>query len=88
MEALKAAILDETLDKRRLLVAKIAINEHCLTANHIRDLLALFTMDKYKLELAKFAYGHCTDRTNYGRVYDAFIMNGTKQSLDNYINTL
>ncbi|MGH1335412.1 MAG: DUF4476 domain-containing protein [Aureispira sp.] len=88
VERIKQQLLKETLDKTRVFVAKRAMNEHCLSSNQIRDILALFTMDKYKLEVAKFAYGHCTDRTNYGRIKDAFSLRGTKKLLDNYINTL
>ena len=88
VEAIKSQLLKQTLDKKRVLIAKLAINEYCLSANQIRDVLSLFTMDKYKLDVAKFAYGHCVDRINYGRVKDAFSMTGTKALLDNYINTL
>lgn len=88
VEQLKAAITQTFLDKNRLLIAKIAINDWCLTSNQVRDILALFTMDKYRLDFAKFAYGHVSDRTNYNRVKDAFSFQDSKQLLDNYINTL
>ena len=76
------------MDKTRLLTVKVAINDWCLTSNQLRDVLALFTMDKYKLDLAKFGYGHVTDRINYHRVKDAFSFDDTKNKLDAYINTL
>jgi hypothetical protein len=88
LEQLKQRLLAQTLDKQRVLTAKLAINEWCLSSNQVRDLLALFTMDKYRLDFAKFAYGHTTDRINYNRVKDAFSMDGSKKLLDNYINTL
>jgi hypothetical protein len=88
LEQLKQRLLSQTLDKQRILIAKLAINEWCLSSNQVRDLLALFTMDKYRLDFAKFAYGHTTDRINYNRVKDAFSMDGSKKLLDNYINTL
>lgn len=88
VESLKTKVTQTTLDKNRLLTAKIMINDWCLTSNQVRDVLALFTMDKYRLDFAKFAYGHVTDRTNYGRVKDAFSFESTKELLDNYINTL
>ncbi|WMX12699.1 DUF4476 domain-containing protein [Aureispira sp. CCB-E] len=88
VEVLKTKVSQAHLDKNRVLTAKILINDWCLTSNQVRDVLALFTMDKYRLEFAKFAYGHVTDRINYGRVKDAFSFDATKQLLDNYINTL
>ncbi|BDS12126.1 DUF4476 domain-containing protein [Aureispira anguillae] len=88
VERLKTAISRAFLDKNRVLIAKIAINDWCLTSNQVRDLLALFTMDKYRLDFAKFAYGHVNDRTNYNRVKDAFSFQESKGLLDNYINTL
>jgi hypothetical protein len=88
VEALKTKMSKAFLDKNRILTAKIMINEWCLNSNQVRDVLALFTMDKYRLDFAKFAYGHVTDRVNYGRVKDAFSFEETKQLLDNYINTL
>jgi hypothetical protein len=88
VEALKTKISEVFLDKNRILTAKIIINDWCLTSNQVRDVLALFTMDKYRLDFAKFAYGHVTDRINYSRVKDAFSFEDSKQLLDNYINTL
>jgi hypothetical protein len=88
VEALKTKVTEAFLDKNRILTAKIIINDWCLTSNQVRDILALFTMDKYRLDFAKFAYGHVTDRVNYSRVKDAFSFEGSKELLDNYINTL
>jgi hypothetical protein len=88
VEALKTKVSQAFLDKNRILAAKIIINDWCLTSNQVRDVLALFTMDKYRLDFAKFAYGHVTDRVNYSRVKDAFTFEESKQLLDNYINTL
>lgn len=87
-ETLKTMITRANLDKNRLITAKVAINDWCLSSNQVRDVLALFTMDKYRLDFAKFAYGHVTDRTNYNRVKDAFFFQKNKQLLDNYINVL
>lgn len=88
VEALKTKVTEAFLDKNRILAAKVIINDWCLTSNQVRDILGLFTMDKYRLEFAKFAYGHVTDRVNYSRVKDAFSFEQSKQLLDNYINTL
>ena len=88
VEQLKTAILRNTLDKNRLLTAKVAINDHCLESAAVRDVLALFTMDKYRLDFAKFAYGHVTDKTNYQTVKQAFSLEQTKEQLDAYINAL
>lgn len=88
VEALKTKVSRAFLDKNRILTAKIIINDWCLTSNQVRDVLGLFTMDKYRLDFAKFAYGHVSDRINYSRVKDAFSFEESKQLLDNYINTL
>ncbi len=88
IEQIKAQLLKNTLDKNRLLTAKVAINDHCLSSDQIRQLLALFTMDKYRLDLAQFAYGHVTDKTNYQITKEAFSMEQSKEQLDRWVNAL
>lgn len=88
VERIKAQLLRNTLDKNRLVTAKVAINDHCLSSEHIRQLLALFTMDKYRLDLAQFAYGHATDKTNYQVTKEAFSFDQSKEELDRWINAL
>lgn len=87
-EKLKTLITRSILDKHRLITAKVAINDWCMQSNQVRDALELFTMDKYRLDFAKFAFGHVTDRMNYYQVREAFAFEESKQKLDNYINTL
>jgi len=88
VETIKVQLLRNTLDKNRLLTAKVAINAHCLSSEQVRQLLALFTMDKYRLDFAQFAYGHVTDKTNYTITHEIFVFEDSKEQLDRYINAL
>ena len=84
----KEKVLSEFMDTDKLLSAKVLINQRCMSSNQVRDMLSIFSLDKYKLDFAKFAYGHTRDRMNYYRVNDAFSFSSTKIQLENFINSL
>ncbi len=85
-ENLKEEMQEEMMDKPKLRKAKQLFNEHCISAAQVRDLTNLFTLDKYKLDFAKFAYGRTTDRINYNKVLTAFKFEKTGEQLMTYVN--
>lgn len=51
----------------------------------VKELLALFSYEDSKLELAKYAYDYTVDKGNYFMVNEAFSYSSSKESLMDYI---
>ena len=85
-EAVKSELLQVTTDKNKILHLKRTYPRACFSSAQVRDVAALFTMDKYRLDFAKSFYGHTSDRMNYYKVRDAMRFDESKQQLDDFVN--
>ena len=83
---LKQQLTKAFMDQERLGKAKQLFNLRCINSAQVRDITLLFTLDKYKLDFAKFAYGRTTDRINFAKVNDAFQFTKTADQLTKYVN--
>jgi hypothetical protein len=84
-ETAKDAFKEIKSDVIRLAASKDLIYHNKLTSAQVADLLLLFSFDKERLSLAKFAYTYTMDPGNYNKVTKNFIFNGTSQELWNYL---
>jgi ribosomal protein L33 len=66
-------------------VARNILQNNCVTAGQIRELLEVFTFDSDKLEIAKFAYASCADPQNYYMVNDVFDFESSVTELTEFI---
>ena len=79
------SISKETFDSSKLTVAKQVISSNPMTASQILGICKLFSFESNKLEFAKFAYNHCTDKNRYYLLNEAFSYNSSKRELDEFI---
>jgi hypothetical protein len=86
MKDIKNTINNSSFDNSKLTVAKQAISaKKCFTVNQIKEILGLFDFESSKLELAKYAYDYCIDKSNYYLVNDLFSFSSSKDDLTKYI---
>jgi len=88
MMQLTASIKKQSFDDAKLKVAKQGISGlKCFSTMQIKDILVLFSFDKQKLEIAKYAYDYCIDRQNYYQINDVFSFPSDVENLVNYLKT-
>ena len=78
-------ISEEALENQKLAVAKKLIQENCLSAIQLMELIQLFDFEVSKLEMAIFAYPYCFDPMNYNFVEDVFEYESSVTKLHNEI---
>ncbi|MBC7851788.1 MAG: DUF4476 domain-containing protein [Chitinophagaceae bacterium] len=84
-EMLKGALNRENFENSRLQMAKQTIDRNNFNSMQVREMALLFAFEANKLELAKYAYQHTTDKKNYFKVYDVFSFSSSKEQLADYI---
>jgi hypothetical protein len=84
LKALKA----ESFDNSRLLLARqIVTARPRFTARQVREMLATFTFDQSRLEVAKAAYPLVLDPENYFVVSEAFTFSNHRDALSEHIQS-
>ncbi len=78
-------ISEEALENQKLVVAKKLIQENCLSAIQLMELIQLLDFEVSKLEMAIFAYPYCFDPMNYNFVEDVFEYESSVTKLHNEI---
>lgn len=58
---------------------------NCFTSDQIRIILVNLSFEEHKLELAKKAYDHVTDKENYGIISSVFEFDDAKNELIEFI---
>ena len=86
-QASTIAISNAPFDGIRLTQAKKLVEEHCLYARQISEVMHILSYDSSRLTLAKDAYRHCFDPENYNEVRDALNSNKSREDLDRYIQS-
>ena len=86
-DSMKNSISSKSFEESKLTVAKQIINSNCLLADHVREIMMLFTFEDSKLDFAKYAYGRTYDIGNYYKVNDAFTFESSIDELNSYINS-
>jgi hypothetical protein len=85
-EGAKKSIAAKDFEDTKLTLAKQISDGNCLAAEQIRGIMKLFTFENSKLDFAKYAYSHCTDKSNYFKVDDAFEFDNSSKELNDYIS--
>ena len=84
-QQLKKSIANESYESTKLKVSKQFVSVNYFNATQVKELLALFSYEDSKLELAKYAYDYTVDKGNYFVVNEAFSYSSSKESLMDYI---
>jgi hypothetical protein len=85
---MKKSVGSKTFEDSKLTVSKQVINNNCLLADQVREIMMLFTFEDSKLDFAKYAYGRTYDLGNYYKVNDAFTFESSIDDLNSYINSI
>lgn len=78
-------LAEESFDSSRLKLARQIVSTNPMSVNQIIDILKLFSFESNKLDFAKFAYRHCTDKNRYFMVNEVFNFESSKRELRDYI---
>lgn len=84
--SMKETIRSKDFENTKLTIAKQVLQNNCLTASQVREVLGLFDFENTKLEYAKYAYAHTYDIGNYYKVNDAFEFESSVDDLNKYIS--
>lgn len=82
-----SSIQKEWSETNKVKSAKQMINSSYFTANQVKQMLQLFSMENNKLDLAKQAYIKTVDQENYFMVNSVFSFNSSKDELARYIRS-
>jgi hypothetical protein len=80
-----ATIKKQAFDDTRLTTAKQIAGSNCLNTNQISSICKEFSFEDSKLEFAKFAYDHCSEKKNYFKVNNVFSFSSSTDELNTYI---
>jgi hypothetical protein len=83
----KSSIHSKSFEKDKVTLAKQIIRNSCITSDQVGDLLKMFSFDKDRVEIAKFAYEFVYDQNKYYKVNDAFQYSSSIDELNRFINS-
>ncbi len=82
-----ASISDKGFEDTKLTLAKQVGGSNCFSSAQVKAIMGLFGYEDSKLDFAKFAYDHVSDRNNYYKVNDAFGFSSSVDELNKYIQS-
>lgn len=86
MNDIKASINNSSFDNTKMTLAKQVLSaKKCFLVSQIKEILQLFSFESSKLEIAKYAYDYCADKSNYYQVNDVFSFSSSKDDLTKYV---
>lgn len=87
-EKIKSDVRKEMSSTQKLEKAKNLIPQYeCISAQQVKSMLNLFSLENDKLDFAKFAYKYCNDKDNYSVVSSFFTSINSRNSLNEYIKS-
>jgi hypothetical protein len=84
---LLASVNEQSFEEAKLKVAKQAVSLDCVSVSQIKRIMAVFSFEESKLNLAKYAYYYAYDKPNYFKLNDAFTNSTSVDDLNNYLNS-
>lgn len=88
MSEIIASIKHQSFENTKLESAKQIVRaKQCFTVYQIKQMLELFSFENSRLDLAKFCYNSCTDRTDYYKINSSFTFSGSVDELNKYIQS-
>jgi len=67
-------------------IAEAALRNNLVTTRQVSMIMREFSFDRYRLDVAKFAYESCVDPENYFRLYQEFTFDSNARALMRYIH--
>ncbi len=84
-DSMKKSVESKPFSDTKMSTAKVATKNNCLSANQVKEICKLFSMDDDKLTYAKFAYDYCVDKGNYYQVSEVFSFSSTTDELNTFL---
>lgn len=84
---LKKSVEEKPFSDTKMSTAKIATKNSCLSAEQIKGICSLFSMDDDRLAYAKYAYNYCVDKANFYRVSEVFSFSSTTDELNKFLES-
>ncbi len=84
-DSMKKSVESKPFSDTKMSTAKIATKNNCVSANQVKEICKLFSMDDDKLTYAKFAYDYCVDKGNYYQVSEVFSFSSTTDELNTFL---
>jgi len=84
-QQVKQSISKEWLESNKLSSAKFIIDKNFLSTIQVRELMILFSFEKNKLELAKYAYRKTVDKHNYYQVSEQLSFSSSREELAKFM---
>ncbi len=84
-DKMKQSVEAKPFSDTKMSTAKVATKNSCLSANQIKEICSLFSMDEDKLTYAKYAYDYCVDKANYYQVGDIFSFSTTTDDFNEFL---
>ena len=78
-------IENQSFENDKLMVAKQVVSARPILTSQIVRLTQLLTFDKDRLDLLKYAYTFCVDKSNYHLTYNLLTFSSDKKALKAYI---
>lgn len=84
-DSMKKSVESKPFSDTKMSTAKVATKNNCVSANQVKEICKLFSMDDDKLTYAKFAYDYCVDKGNYYQVSEVFSFSSTTDELNTFL---
>jgi hypothetical protein len=84
-DKMKQSVESKPFSDTKMSTAKVATKNNCISANQVKEICKLFSMDDDKLTYAKFAYDYCVDKGNYYQVSEVFSFSSTTDELNTFL---
>lgn len=81
-------IRNESFDNTKLTLTKNILRSNpCFRTEQVKEIIALFSFDDSKLEIAKYAYDYTYDQGNYYMIADSFSFSSSKEELMKFLQS-
>ena len=84
-EVLKESLRKEWFEANRLISVRFIIDKNNFTTQQVKELMLLFTFEKNRLEIARYAYSKTVDKKNYYLVNEVLTFSSSKDELARFI---
>ncbi|MEO1253922.1 MAG: DUF4476 domain-containing protein [Bacteroidota bacterium] len=81
----KESIEGKAFADEKMTVFKQIIRSNCLSVNQVKGMMALFTYEEEKLDVAKLSYPKTVDQGNYYQVNDALTFSDSVEELEAFL---
>jgi hypothetical protein len=86
MAKVEQKVKDKITDTDKLKQLQSSLKKKSFDTNQLTQMMGWLNFEQSKLEFAKWAYTHTTDKNNFAEVENKFSDNNNRNELDSYIN--